>query len=96
MGQGGTPPAPTGPFTAALELDPTRAGGRVSPWAAAEARSIALVATDRAAEALDVIDKARPLRRPGDRLHTVAFDTLARGPLPPPEGLDDVRRAAAE
>jgi hypothetical protein len=55
-----------------------------------------LVATDRAAEAMDVLAQARPSRRPGDRMHTVAFDALANGPLPPPAGLDDVRRAAAE
>src|SRR5262249_58227424 len=69
-------------FMAALELGPVRVSGRVSPWAAAEARAIALVATDRAAEAMDVLVRARPSRRPGDRMHTVAFDALANGPLP--------------
>jgi tetratricopeptide (TPR) repeat protein len=83
-------------FATALELDPVVGAGRVSPWTAAEARAIALVATDRAAEAMDLMHQARPLRRRGDHVHDVAFDALANGPLPVPEGLDEVRRAAEE
>jgi tetratricopeptide (TPR) repeat protein len=81
-------------FDAALQLDPAGGGGRVSTWGAAEARAIALAGTGRAAEAIDLLDRARPERRPGDRIHAAAFDALANGPVEPPERLDDVRKAA--
>ena len=72
---------------------PRRAAGRVSPWAAAEARAIALVATDRAAGGGRRCSNGRA--RDGDRATgrtTAAFDALARRTAP---GAGRTRRGPA-